>query len=71
MPNIMVINYSFTGQANYTVNKILDFLIVPVIMVETYILENEKISQKSLKYAIFSSYIVLFLLNLFLLIANL
>lgn len=71
MSNIMVINYSFTGQANYTVNKILGFLIAPVIMIVTYILENAKISQKGLKYKIFSSYIVLFLLNLFLLIANL
>ena len=71
MPNSIAINYSFTGQVDYSVNKILGLLIVPSIMIVTYVLENKKILKKGSKYAIFSEYIVLFLLNLFLLIDNL
>lgn len=71
LPNSIVINYSFTGQPNYAVNKVLGLLILPIIMIVIYVLENMKISKKGSDYAIFSAYIVLFLINLFLLIANL
>lgn len=71
LPNSIIINYSFTGQPNYSVDKILGLLILPIIMIVIYVLENMKITKKGSDYARFSSYIVLFFLNLFLLISNL
>ncbi|MBU3136371.1 DUF1648 domain-containing protein [Clostridium gasigenes] len=71
LSNPMVINYSFTGQPNYAVNKLLGLSIVPIIMIVIYVLENTKIPKRGSIYTIFSVYIVMFLLNLFLLIANL
>ena len=70
LPKYMFINYTLAGQPNYSINKIVALLICPLLIILMYILENSKIPKKGSDSAIFSAYIVTFLINLFLLIAN-
>ena len=38
LPNEMAINFSLSGDINYSVNKLIGLLICPVILIITYIL---------------------------------
>lgn len=71
LPNRMVINYSIIGQPNYSVNKLIALAVCPLLLLLTYGLENTKIPKKGSDFAIFSSYIAMLLLDLFVLIFNL
>lgn len=70
LPNEMAINFSLSGDINYSVNKLIGLLICPVILIITYICESLKLGKSSSNLLSLSIYILILILNSSLIILN-
>ena len=70
LPNEMAINFSLSGDINYSVNKLIGLLICPVILIITYICESLELGKSSSNLLSLSIYILILILNSSLIILN-
>lgn len=70
LPNEMAINFSLSGDINYSVNKLIVLLICPVILIITYICESLELWKSSSNLVSLSIYILILILNSSLIILN-